>query len=71
MDQHYSITIAWSVEDGCWLADAPDLRTCTSHGDTPEGALANIRIAIEGWIETALADGRTLPEPQFHRRARS
>ena len=57
MKPHYHINVFWSDEDGLWIADVPDLKYCSSHGETPEEAIANIQDAIEGWIETARESG--------------
>ena len=38
---HYAITVVWSDEDGGWVADAPDLKSCSAFGATPEGAVAD------------------------------
>lgn len=64
-EPHYHINLLWSEEDGCWIADVPDLRYCTTHGDTPESALANVREAIAGWLEAATANGISIPEPRY------
>ena len=34
-----------------------------SHGETPDEAVANVHVAKELWIETALSEGQTVPEP--------
>ena len=39
-------------EDFGFVAHVPALRGCWSQGKTREEALANIREAIEGWLET-------------------
>lgn len=62
---HYHINLFWSDDDGLWIADVPDLKYCSSHGDTPEEAIANIQDAIEGWIETAEETGVEVPEPRY------
>ena len=62
---HYHINVYWSDDDDCWIADVPDLRPCTAHGDTPEQALANVRDAIEGWIAVACDRGFPIPEPRY------
>ena len=62
---HYHINLFWSDEDRCWIADAPDLRYCSSHGDTPTEALANIEEAIEGWLEVARDAGQPVPEARY------
>lgn len=38
-------------EDGYFVAEVPALPGCLSQGKTREEALANIREAIEGWLE--------------------
>jgi predicted RNase H-like HicB family nuclease len=55
----------WSDEDECWIADVPDLRPCSSHGETPAEAVANIHDAIEGWLEVARERGMPIPEPRY------
>ena len=40
-----------------------ELDGCMSDGDTGEEALSNLREAMEGWIETKLANGFEVPEP--------
>lgn len=64
-DVRYHINLFWSAEDACWVADVPDLRYCTSHGDTPSEAVANVGEAIAGWIETAREAGLDVPEPRY------
>ncbi len=38
-------------EDSGFVAQVPALRGCWSQGQTREEALANVREAIEGWLE--------------------
>ena len=33
-EPHYHINLFWSAEDECWIADVPDLKPCSAHGDT-------------------------------------
>ena len=61
----YHINIFWSEEDGCYVADVPDLRFCSAFGDTPEEALAEVERAKKGWLETARAQGKPIPEPRY------
>ncbi|MEM6333677.1 MAG: type II toxin-antitoxin system HicB family antitoxin [Planctomycetota bacterium] len=49
------------VEDGGWTAIVPSLPGCVSDGDTKEQALANVRDAIDCWIEGAKALGHAIP----------
>lgn len=62
---HYHINLFWSSEDDCWIADVPDLKPCSAHGDTPEEAIANIQNAIELWLETAVDNGLAIPKPRY------
>jgi predicted RNase H-like HicB family nuclease len=39
-------------EDSGFVANVPALKGCWSQGSTREEALANVREAIEGWLET-------------------
>ncbi|HEX2763884.1 MAG TPA: type II toxin-antitoxin system HicB family antitoxin [Allosphingosinicella sp.] len=64
-DAHYHINVFWSDEDGCWIADVPDLKYCSAHGDTPSEAIANIQDAIAGWLETAREHKLRIPEPRY------
>ncbi|HEX4951993.1 MAG TPA: type II toxin-antitoxin system HicB family antitoxin [Thermoanaerobaculia bacterium] len=61
----YHINIFWSEEDGCHVADIPDLSYCSAFGDTPGEALAEVSKAKEGWLATARAHGKPIPEPRF------
>jgi len=47
-----------------WLASVEELAGCTSRGRTPEEALSGVRAAMTSWIETALEEGREVPEPK-------
>lgn len=61
----YHINVFWSAEDECWVADVPDLQTCCAFGDTPAEAIAEVQVAMEGWIETARAHGLEIPEARY------
>ena len=53
-----------SAEDGGgFVATVPDLPGCMSDGETPEEALANVKDAVEAWIEEAQTLGRAVPAP--------
>ena len=64
-EPHYHINLFWSDEDNCWIADVPDLRPCSAHGETREAALANVQNAIDGWLETAREQGFDIPAPRY------
>lgn len=46
--------ILYPGEDGYWVAECPSLPGCISQGKTEQEALANIKEAIELWIEIAI-----------------
>jgi predicted RNase H-like HicB family nuclease len=54
--------ILYTDEDGYWIAECPSLPGCVSQGDTEQEAIANIREAIEGYIESLVAHGDPVPE---------
>jgi len=62
---HYNINLYWSDEDDCWIADVPDLRPCSAHGDSPEEAIARDGDAIQGWLAVARDRGFAIPEPRY------
>jgi predicted RNase H-like HicB family nuclease len=43
--------LLYTDEDGYWIAEVPSLPGCFSQGDTREEAIANIKEAIELYIE--------------------
>ena len=61
----YHINVFWSDEDDCWIADVPDLRPCSAHGDTPTEAIAEAEIAISLWLETAQERGMPIPDARY------
>lgn len=61
----YHINIFYSDEDEGYIADIPDLKTCSAFGKTPEEALAEVLIAKQAWLETAHAHGFEIPEPKY------
>lgn len=58
--------LLYTDEDGFWIAEVPSLPGCFSQGDTREEAIANIKEAIELYIEVLEADGLPVPEDYTH-----
>jgi predicted RNase H-like HicB family nuclease len=52
-------------EDGYWVVECPSLPGCATQGKTKAEALANIKEAIEGYIEVLREDGTPVPEDSF------
>ena len=67
----YHINVFWSEEDGCWIADVPDLPACSSHGDTPGAALASVEEAMAGWLKVARERGYDIPAATYRPAPRS
>ena len=57
--------VIYPGEDSYWVVEYPSLPGCVSQGKTKPEAIANIREAIEGWIESAQAHGQTVPDETF------
>lgn len=57
--------LKYSSADKCYIVSVPDLPGCMADGHSPNEAYNNVKIVIREWIETARANGRTIPEPVF------
>jgi predicted RNase H-like HicB family nuclease len=65
MTAKYHINLFWSEPDGAWVADVPDLQSCSAFGDSPAEALAEVEKAMEAWFAVAHEDGLPIPEPHY------
>ncbi|MEK6476241.1 type II toxin-antitoxin system HicB family antitoxin [Catalinimonas sp. 4WD22] len=61
----YHINIFHSEEDEGYIADIPDLKHCSAFGETAEQALFEVMQAKASWLETAKAQGKSVPEPKY------
>jgi predicted RNase H-like HicB family nuclease len=61
----YHINIFFSEEDGGYIADIPDLESCSAFGNTPEQALAEVERAKQAWLEAARGAGKPIPPPRY------
>ena len=61
----YHTNLFFSEDDGGYIADIPDLRSCSAFGHTPEEALREVQIAKTAWLETCRAKKKTVPEPRY------
>jgi len=57
--------IIYRGEDNYWVAECPSLPGCISQGETKETAIANIKEAINGYIEALKEDNLPIPEDNF------
>jgi predicted RNase H-like HicB family nuclease len=60
----YAVCLIPDEEAGGYTVTVPDLPGCISEGDTEEEALANIREAMQAYIESLLKRGRPVPPPR-------
>ena len=60
----YEIIIYWSEENRSYIAEVPELPGCAADGPTYRQALANVKMVIQEWIDTARELNRPIPEPK-------
>lgn len=60
----YELIIYWSEPDESFIVEVPELAGCKADGDTYEEAIANAKVVISEWIETAKILGREIPKPK-------
>jgi predicted RNase H-like HicB family nuclease len=61
----YHINVFYSAEDECFIADVPDLKYCSAHGDSPADAVREVEIAIDLYLESCREAGDPIPEPRY------
>ena len=61
----YHINIFYSEEDQGYIADIPDLKSCSAFGETPEQALEEVLLAKKSWLESAKSTGKPIPAPEY------
>lgn len=68
-DYRFEIRPLSAEDGGGFLVTVPDLPGCMSDGDTYDEAIAKVRDAFEGWIETCRELGREVPLPDSEGKA--
>jgi len=63
----YSINLTWSDEDNCYVATVSEFPGLSAFGDTPEEAVEEAKIAVEGFLKVYEEDGCQIPEPEILR----
>ncbi len=61
----YHINIFYSDEDRGYIADIPDLESCSAFGETPEQALVELERAKKAWLDAARKEGKPIPPPTY------
>ena len=72
-DLNYYLSLPYPIElipdeEGYWFARIPLLEGCMTNGNSREEALLMLDDAKQLWLETAIALGKSIPEPEpiFH-----
>lgn len=62
----YTIEVVWDESDAHpgWFARVAELPGCMTQADTFEELEVMIKDAMQAWIEAALEDGQSIPEPR-------
>ncbi len=60
----YELIIYWSDNDESFIVEVPELAGCKADGESYEEAIANAKIVIKEWIETAVRLGREITVPK-------
>lgn len=61
----YHINLFYSAEDKGYIADMPDLKSCSAFGETPQEALEQVLIAKAAWLATAKKHKKPVPLPRY------
>jgi len=61
----YHINVFYSERDGGYIADIPDLKSCSAFGLTPEEAVREVAVAKKAWLKAARANRKKIPEPRY------
>ena len=65
MKSDFHINVFYSAEDGGYVADVPDLKSCSAFGATPEEALREVLSAKDAWLASARKHRKPVPKPRF------
>jgi predicted RNase H-like HicB family nuclease len=63
MNKNYRVALQYDP-DGYWIAEHPELPGCIADGETAQEALSSLDTSRELWIESRMATGLEVPEPQ-------
>ena len=63
MTFRYSVVMAWSREDGGYIATIPELPNLSAFGETAEEAAREVEVAAEGYLEALGESGSPAPAP--------
>jgi predicted RNase H-like HicB family nuclease len=61
----YHINVFYSEQDGGYIADIPDLESCSAFGLTPQEALSEVLRAKDAWLSAARERSVPIPKPRY------
>ena len=61
----YHVNVFYSEEDGGYIADIPDLESCSAFGETPSEALQQVEQAKTTWLAAAKSSRKPVPKPRY------
>jgi len=59
------INLFYSEADNGYIADIPDLKSCSAFGETPEEALREVQLAKAAWLQTCRARKKSVPPLRY------
>ena len=59
------INIFYSQEDEGYIADIPDLVSCSAFGENASEALIEVLKAKDAWLQVAKEQNKPVPSPQY------
>jgi len=59
----YSINLLWSEEDDCYVATVSEFPGLSAFGESPEEAIKEAKIAVDGFLRVFKEDGCLIPKP--------
>lgn len=59
----YSINLMWSEEDDCYVATVSEFPGLSAFGESPEEAIKEAKIAVDGFLKVFKEDGCLIPKP--------
>ena len=65
MKTRYHINVFYSEEDKCYIADIPDLKYCSAHGDTPEAAMREVLVAQKLTLDSLRETRMRIPKAKY------
>ena len=61
----YHINVFYSKKDRGYIADIPDLQSCSAFGQTPDEAMKEVLMAKSAWLAAAKKKKKPIPRPRY------